>query len=66
MTRLLRRRYDVIIKSQNFGSESSCNDKLLSAANVLKMHDVLLGSFLSDFIKNNMKNLLHHGVGDYM
>jgi hypothetical protein len=56
----------VIIKSQNFGSESSCNDKLLSAANVLKMHDVLLGSFLSDFIKNNMKNLLHHGVGDYM
>jgi hypothetical protein len=45
----------VIFKSQNVGSETSYNNQILSAGNVLKMCNTQLGSFLFDLMKNNMK-----------
>jgi hypothetical protein len=45
---------DVIIKSLNVGFESSCNNQVLSASNVLKMSNIQLGTFLFDLMKNNM------------
>jgi hypothetical protein len=49
---------DVIIKSLNVGFESSCNNQVLSASNVLKMSNIQLGTFLFDLMKNNMKEEL--------
>jgi hypothetical protein len=46
---------DMIMKSLNVGSETSHNDHVLSASNVLKMSNMQVGSFLIDLMKNNVK-----------
>jgi hypothetical protein len=44
---------DVIIKSLNVGLESSCNDQVLSAGNVLKNSNIQLGSVTPPNNNNN-------------